>query len=131
MSRFTKLLLTLSFLVGLVAFTPVAGASGAQSSTVRWFQPIMELPKPAIATFTCIIRRESTSTWLHPNLGDNNADGGSSGIFQIESPLWDEWAPRAGIHVRVWQATPYQQAKVAATIYHYDGFGRWADDGCV
>jgi hypothetical protein len=90
----------------------------------------MELSKPTIQTFRCVIHDESTSTYTHPNLGDNNSDGGSSGIFQIESALWDEWAPLAGLHMKVWQATPYQQAEGAAMIYRHDGFEPWFDDGC-
>ena len=97
----------------------------------RWFQPIMALPKPAITTFRCIIHAESTSTFAHPNLGDNNADGGSSGIFQIEPILWNAWAPKVGLHMAVWRATPYQQALAAVEIWRHDQFSQWADDGCV
>jgi hypothetical protein len=90
----------------------------------------MQLPKPAIATFRCIIQAESRSTFEHPNLGDNNAYG-SSGIFQIEQGTWAPWAALVGLHMKVWQATPYQQALGAVSIYRHDGFSPWRFDGCV
>ena len=108
-----------------IATSPLVGAH-----TTRWFQPIMELPRTAIHTFTCIIWAESRSTWEHPNLTDNNR-WGSSGIFQIEQGTWAVWAARVGLHMKVWQASPYQQALGAASIWRHDGFAPWRWDGCV
>jgi hypothetical protein len=104
-----------------------AGNASASAHIHRWFQPIAQLPKTAFRHFACIIYVESRSTFLRPNLGDNSRYG-SSGIFQIEPILWNRWAPLGGVHVQVWQATPYEQAQVAATIYKYDGFSPWREN---
>jgi hypothetical protein len=113
----------------LIFFVSLA-VSVPSSAATRWFQPVIQLPTPAIRTFQCILKAESRSTFTHPNLGDNNRYG-SSGIFQIEQATWQEWATPLGIHVPVWQATPLQQATVAVNIYKHDGFGPWRSDGCV
>jgi hypothetical protein len=99
----------------------------ASAAPTRWFEPIAKLPKAAFRHFACIIRIESRSTFQKPNLGDNSRHG-SSGVFQIEPVLWGRWAPLAGVHVQVWQASLYQQAEVAATIYKYDGFSPWREN---
>lgn len=92
----------------------------------------MELPKPVIASFRCIIWAESRSTFEHPNLGDNNPYG-SSGIFQIEQITWAAHQAVAGVarSIHVWQATAYEQARVAAAIWRADGLAPWASDGCT
>lgn len=117
----------------IVALSMVSGSALATAATTpRWFQPVMELPKPAIQTFRCVIHHESTSTFTHPNLGDDNADGGSSGIFQIEQGTWaaHQLAAHVPLSIHVWQATPYQQSLVAVAIYRADGWHPWWYDGC-
>jgi hypothetical protein len=90
----------------------------------------MNLPKSTLPTWRCIMWHESRSTFLHPNLGDNNPYG-SSGIFQMMPILWNAWAPKVGIRVPVWRATPYQQALVAAEVWKVDRFSPWTNfDGC-
>lgn len=117
--RFSKILLF--SVLSIAAISTPAGAH-----TPRWFQPIARLPKPVFRHFACILHVESRSTFRHPNTGDNSRYG-SSGVFQIEPILWNRWAPIAGVHVQVWQASLYQQAQVAATIYKYDGFSQWTE----
>lgn len=123
--RLTSLII-ITFMLFTLAVPACAGAAPP-----RWFQPIMALPSPVIQTFRCVIEHESTSTFAHPNLGDNDRFG-SSGIFQIEEGTWA--AHQAAAHVpysvHVWQATPYQQAKVAVAIWRADGWGPWSRDGC-
>lgn len=117
----------------LEAPAPVKVTLESQSATPRWFAPILALPATSVATFQCIIKHESRSTFAHPNLGDN-ARGNlytSSGIFQIIPLLWNRWGPFAGVFVPVWRATPYQQALVAVEISKVDGFSPWRSDGCV
>jgi len=111
-------LITLALLVA----SP-AGASGRN--------PNPYMPKALRATFACIMWHESRSTLAHPNLGDNNANGGSSGVFQIMPGTWNAWAPSVNVHVPVWRATYFQQTKVAVKIAQVDGFGPWSVDGCV
>lgn len=116
----------------IVGLSMVNGSALASAATKpRWFQPIMVLPTSAIQTFRCVIYAESRSTFTHPNLGDNNANG-SSGIFQMTPILWNAWAPKVGVHVPVWRASPYQQALVAAEVWRVDRFSPWTRyDGCV
>ena len=110
----------------------VVGVAATPSSAgTRWFEPIVRLPLSTVRTFQCVIHHESTSTFAHPNLGDNNRYG-SSGIFQIEQGTWA--AHQAAAHVpysiHVWQASPYQQSLVAVAIWRADGFWPWHYDGC-
>jgi hypothetical protein len=92
-----------------------------------WFSPLAHVGVNAWRTFTCVIRRESNSTWSHPNLGDNNRYG-SSGVFQIEDATW---LARSGFRFHVWQASPYQQAVGAFNLWRADGFAPWVSDGCI
>lgn len=92
--------------------------------------PILSLPKAVQSHFACIIWRESRSTFVRPNLLDNNGNGGASGVFQMEPILWNRWAPSAGVHVPVWKASYYQQSLVAVNVWRHDGFSPWAGDGC-
>lgn len=82
------------------------------------------------STWACVMWHESRSTVAHPNLRDNNSDGGSSGVFQIIASTWNHWAPLVGIHVPVWRASYYQQSVVAVEIWRHDGFSPWGGDGC-
>lgn len=105
----------------------------------RWFLPILKLGPAAVEGFTCIIHRESTSTPTHPNLGDDNGNGGNtdtgedSGIFQMNNGLrgiWDHYV-LPHLHVVIWKATAYQQAWGAAHIYRLEHFFPWTKyDGC-
>ena len=108
----------------ICTFFPVAQWASASTN------PITSLPHLAFKQMTCVMWAESRSTVLKPNLDDNNADGGSSGVFQIEQPTWARWAPLVNVHVPVWRASYYQQQLVAVEIWKHDGFGPWKDDGC-
>ena|ERR1039458_5125610 len=129
MTRLNRITLTTIFIFALFTIAPSTLAGGA---VPRWFQPIMNLPKSTIPTWICVMRVESRSTFLHPNLGDNNRYG-SSGIFQMEDTTFRayERAAHVPFSVHVWQASPFQQASVASAIYRADGFGPWTRyDGC-
>lgn len=117
------------------------------TSEKPWYYPLLLLSPRVYHRFQCVLRVESRSTFAHPNTGDNSAVA-SSGIFQIVPILWNRWAWVAGVghKTSIWylgatahnavtipasNATLYQQARVAATIYRYDGFvpATW-NDGC-
>jgi len=119
-------LLTLT-IVGTL-FMPAATVSAA--GLPGWYAPLSGLPHQS--TWRCILHAESRSTFIHPNLGDNNPNG-SSGVFQIEQATWaaHQLAARVPARVHVWQASLYQQARVAAAIWRADGFSPWRSDGCV
>ena len=119
----------LKFLSVLTISAMCLGVGGSASAASR--NPILSLPSSARTTFACIMWHESRSTLAHPNLRDNNANGGSSGVFQIIAPTWNYWAPKVGVHVPVWRATYYQQSLVAVEIWRNDSFKPWASDGCV
>ena len=118
-----------SIIVFVCSIFAVPASAGATSHAHLPYP--MNRIQPSIArTFSCIIFHESTSTWKHPNLRDNNPYG-SSGVFQIEPVLWDRWASRVGVHVPVWRASFRQQMLVAIEIYRYDGWSPWrADSMC-
>ena len=120
-------------------------AVSAQAATSSQLAPLLRLPKAVLTTFECVLWHESRSTLSHVNVGDNNASGGSSGIYQITSSLWNEWAPKAGIpsiprklhgkrilmHTPVWLASISEQTTVAIYIEQHDGgFWPWGKDGC-
>ena len=77
--------------------------------------PIAHIAPRLQRFFTCVIWRESRSTWRHPNRADVSRYG-SSGIFQLEPILWNRWAPLAHVHVALWKATILQQEQVAVAI---------------
>ena len=111
----------------IVILSVSGSAAGVGASTPR--NPILSLPKAVQQHFACIVWRESRSTLAHPNLLDNNGNGGASGVFQFEPILWNRWAPSAGVHVPVWKASYYQQSLVAVNVWRHDGFSPWRD-GC-
>ena len=136
-----KLLRTLAPLIAVVStITAVPASAGTTTitTTVRiappprarpWYYPLLLLSPRVYHRFEyCVLPGQSRSTFAHPNLGDNVNDGGSSGIFQMEPVLWNRWAPAAGVHAKLWLATPYQQSLVAAVVYRHDGFEPWS--GC-
>ena len=99
---------------------------------IPWYQPILNLPKYTLPMWRCILYRESTSTFAHPNLGDNNPYG-SSGVFQIEQSTFAAHQASVGIpySIKVWGAGLYLQARVAAAIWLANGFSQWTlYDGC-
>ena len=100
--------------------------SGVAGGAGRFWGPMLALPKPVRAEFSCILWRESRSTFQHLNLKDVSR-WGSSGIFQIEPVLWNA---RSGFNLPIWKATPYQQELGAIQIWRVDGFGPW-QDGCA
>jgi hypothetical protein len=79
------------------------------------------------------MHRESRSTLSHPNLGDDNANPGDSGIFQIDNTphgIWHRWVLPV-LHVQVWKATAFQQAEGFVLIVQHDSFAPWRIfDGC-
>ena len=94
--------------------------------------PIANIAPRFQRIFTCIIMRESRSTWAHPHLADVSKVG-SSGIFQFENgphQVWSRWAPKVGVFVPVWKATVLQQEQVAVEVMRHDGFSPWKD-GCA
>ncbi len=119
-----KVLISALFIPMLFLAQPASGATAP-----RWFQPLLGLPRSVVRTFRCVIAHESRSTFVHPNLGDNNR-WGSSGIFQIEEITWraHQLAAHVPLSVQVWQATPLQQARVAVAIWRADGFQPWSAD---
>ena len=122
------ILLSLALSIGIA---PAAGSASASPTSTAWKNGVpapMNRIAPALQRmFTCIILHESTSTWRHPNLGDNNRYG-SSGVFQIEDSTWLAWAPKGGLHMHVWQATFRQQMRGAIEIYRHDGWQPWSAD---
>ena len=112
--------------VGLAATPASAG------TTPRFWGPVLSLPAGLRAHVPCIMMRESHSTYLHLNLGDNNRYG-SSGIFQMEQATFAAHQSAAGVplSVHVWEASPFQQELVFVEILRVDGTGPWARyDGC-
>lgn len=108
----------------LVLIDPVIGSGATPPHNPRpWNYSIMHASAHVREGFTCIIHHESTSTWAHPNLGDNNADGGSSGVFQIEESTW---LARSGFTMPVWVATLREQAIGALRLEQVDGFSPWS-----
>lgn len=110
-------------LVPFIICSVLAFGTAAQAA------PSNPIPPALRSAFACIIWHESRSTFAHPNLGDNNADG-SSGVFQIEQATWVAHQHVAGVpySVHVWQATFLQQEKVAVAIQRADGWGPWSAD---
>jgi|ERR1035437_6802478 hypothetical protein len=115
--------------VFIACLLTAGSAVGVGASTPR--NPILSLPKSVQSHFACIIYRESRSTFVHLNLGDNNRYG-ASGIFQIEQITWQAHQKAAGVpyKVHVWQASPLQQEQVAIAIWRADSFNPWRGDGC-
>lgn len=108
---------------GATAHRKITHPARRSTNPVRpWFYVIERAGGRVFREFTCIIHYESTSTWAHPNLGDNNR-WGSSGIFQI---IESTWLARSGFHFPVWTATPAQQALGALRLERADGFGPWS-----
>lgn len=103
--------------------------AGSSTTTAAREGPIAHVAPWIQRVFTCIIWRESRSTWAHPNLKDVSR-WGSSGIFQMEPVLWNRWAPVIGISVPIWRASVLQQERVAVEVYRHDGFAPWRD-GCA
>lgn len=130
--------------IGLAWLTPGPSASGsgtlptvvttvklsAPPRVVYGMGPIANIAPWMRAVATCIIKRESGSTWAHMNLDVSKT--GSSGIFQFENgshQAWWRWAPKIGVYVQVWQATVLQQEQVFVEVVRHDGFAPWTD-GC-
>jgi len=128
----TKYILAFSLIFTALSAVPATAATKTTTVVTTWVQPILSLPKWTLPVWTCILHNESRSTFLHPNLGDNNPYG-SSGIFQIEQVTWAAHQLAAGVpkRIHVWQATALEQAKVAVAIFKADGFSPWYSDGCA
>lgn len=95
----------------------------------RWYEPIWELGPKAIRVFTCIIYRESRSTWSHPKTHDGSY--GQYGIFQINwyAGIWQKYVEPV-LHVTLQSATAHQQALGVNLIFKNDGYFPWKFDGC-
>lgn len=112
------------FSLSLAVVQPVAA-----STTHYGMGPIAHIAPHLQRIFTCIIWRESRSTWSHPNVLDVSRYG-SSGIFQMEPVLWNRWSSKAGVRSPLWRATVLEQEQVAVEVYRHDGFSPWKD-GCA
>ena len=155
-----KKLISHTVIIGsLLIATPVGAVSKHISSPVKagdkishviskhkWYEPLLALPSRS--TVVCILKAESTSTMLHPNLGDNN-NKYQYGPFQFTTILWNRWSWVAGVGKKMtswylgtlsldhavtipaYKSTLYQQAKVFATVVRNDGYGMWTRfDNC-
>jgi hypothetical protein len=114
-------LIAITFTVVSLVASPVVAHASPDQNPRPWYYAIQHAGPVIFARFTCIIWRESRSTWAHPNLGDNNRYG-SSGIFQFEDSTW---LRRSGFKFHVWLASPRQQAIGALNLERADGFGPW------
>lgn len=113
----------------ITALPTMAGtATAASPYGIPASNPISRIAPALQKIFTCVIWHESTSSWRHLNLNDNRSDGSSSGIFQITEGTWKAWAPKVGINVPIWKATPLQQEQGAIEIYKHDGWVPWKAD---
>ena len=108
----------------------LCATSAGATAPPKWYAPLLKLPHSAVRAFECVIYHESRSTFARPNLGDDNANPGDSGIFQIDNTshgVWGRWV-LPHLHVLVWRASAYDQAWGAVTIYRHDGFAPWSAD---
>lgn len=109
----------------------VLGASAATQP--KWYAPLLTLPKSVLIRAECVMLKESHSTLVHPNLGDDNGNPGQSGIFQMNNQpggVWDIYVLPV-LHVLIWKATAYQQAEGFVLVERVDGFFPWHKyDGC-
>jgi len=136
MNRINRILIVLIVASSLAFGAVTASAATPRVHRIPWYEPLLRNDRAEWATWTCVIRAESRSTWTHPNLGDNRtpAMGPNSGIFQIQDPTFHAHFGVKTLHV--WQATPRQQAIAAMNIRWADhddglnGFGPWKGDGC-
>lgn len=145
-AAFSLSIVTLFALTGANPSTPVSSASPTTILThvvlvsapvaPKWYSPIFVLGPKARAFFTCVLWRESRSTWTHPNTHDGDAAyPGQYGIFQFSWPsqnnAWDAYVyPR--LHVEPRYASAYQQSQGAAIMWELGDakqtWGLW--DGC-
>jgi len=133
-----KLFFAISLLFSVIAVPdlPSVKVQEASSAQVHWYSPIFDLGPKARSFFTCVIVRESRSTWKHPDTHDGDpAYPGQYGIFQITWPsrnnAWDAYVYPV-IHVEPRYASAYQQAQGAAILWKIGDamqtWGKW--DGC-
>jgi len=130
------LITAIAFSFSNIGLAPISSAHTTHHLIVPWYQPLLTLPKSWTPAIQCLLHNESRSTYAHPNLGDNRTPsmGTNSGIFQMANyvrGVWDTYAmPR--LHVQIWLATPYQQAKGFVLVLRLDGgFHPWHGDGCL
>ena len=128
--KFRIIAVSIALSLGMVFTTGTA--NGATSA--KWYAPILTLPRSWQTAVQCMMHVESRSTEAHPNLGDDNAVHGQSGIFQMANyvgGVWDTYAmPR--LHVVIWKASAFQQAEGLVLVLRLDGgFHPWHGDGCV
>lgn len=109
----------------------------SSSAKPKWYSPIFDLGPKARSFFTCVLFRESRSTWTHPNTHDGDrAYPGQYGIYQFTWPspnnAWDAYVfPK--LHVEPRYASAFQQSEGAAIIWKMgDEIQTWTfSDGCT
>jgi hypothetical protein len=87
----------------------------------HWYSPIFALGPQAKDFFTCVLQRESRSTWTTPDTHDGDpAYPGQYGLFQFVWPsknnAWDAYIFPV-LHVEPRYASAYQQAEGAAILW--------------
>jgi hypothetical protein len=119
-----------------IVFLPITAGNvlvASANTPPKWYAPLLTLPRSDLPHTECVMLRESTSTLAHPNLGDDNANPGQSGIFQMNNQpggVWDTYV-LPHLHVRIWKATAFQQAEGFVMVVRVDGYGPWDPyDGC-
>ena len=135
MTRFKTILIITAMTAVILATSATCSAAppGHAFISTRWFQPLLELPRTDLTRAECVMHEESHSTFTHPNLGDDNANPGQSGIFQMSNTVggvWDHYVLPV-LHVLIWKASAYQQAEGFVIVVRVDGFEPWHQyDGC-
>lgn len=95
----------------------------------KWYAPIWAFGPKVREVFTCIIHRESRSTWSRPKVDDGTYY--QYGIFQINwsANIWQKYVEPI-LHITLQQANAREQALGAAIIFRIDGYFPWKFDGC-
>jgi len=133
--------------IGVTSSQPISSASPTTTALhvvlvsapakPKWYSPIWSLGPKARAFFTCVMWRESRSTWTHPSTHDGDpAYPGQYGIFQFSWPsqnnAWDAYVyPK--LHVEPRYASAFQQSEGAAIMWKIgDAYQTWTLwDGCA
>jgi hypothetical protein len=130
------ILLCIVSLLFTLGMTPPTPASATTPVSTHWYSPIFELGPKAIAFYSCVIYRESRSTWNHPKTHDGDAAyPGQFGLFQFVWPsknnIWDAYIYPI-LHVEPRYASAFEQSEGAAILWKMgDAVHNWAPyDGC-
>jgi hypothetical protein len=136
-----KKLISHTVIIGSLLIATPAGAVSKLGSPVKaeneishavsskWYEPIWKFGPKAIQVFTCILYRESRSTWSRPDVKDGT--DAQYGIFQINwsAGIWQKYAEPT-LHIDIQGASAHQQALGVALIFKVDGYFPWKMDGC-